>query len=328
MARFCCRCSAASMGKYWLPGEITLAKASDGWEAHYFDNVFPVAPSDHAEIEHLSPAAYNPANEEGRARLHRLLQRQHYRLAWWRTAGDEINWRRFFDINELAGVRVEDTKVFEQTHALLFSLYAEGLIDGMRVDHVDGLAYPRGYCRRLHTRLAELAPDRPPYVVVEKILGRNEVLAADWCVDGTSGYDFMDTVSAVQHDPAAQPVLEAVWADLSGRPAVFDQEATPARREILKRSFTAQLEATVGALHLVALQRAETQDASRPALRRAAVELLAHFPTYRTYANREDRPAGDAAVLEQALAGACAAHSLADRSVLSLIIDCLRSPDT
>ena len=112
-------------------GEITLAKGPDGWEVHYFDNVLPVAPGDHAEIEHLSPAAYNPANEEGRARLHRLLQRQHYRLAWWRTAGDEINWRRFFDINELAGVRVEDTEVFEQTHALLFSLYAEGLIDGM-----------------------------------------------------------------------------------------------------------------------------------------------------------------------------------------------------
>ncbi len=225
-------------------------------------------------------------------------------------------------------MRVEDADVFEQTHALLFSLYAEGLIDGMRVDHVDGLADPRGYCRRLHTRLAELAPDRPPYVVVEKILGRDEALATDWCIDGTSGYDFMDTVSAVQHDPAAQPALEAVWADLSGRPAVFDQEATQARREILKRSFTAQLEAAVGALHLVALQRAETQDASRPALQRAAVELLAHFPTYRTYANREDRPAGDAAVLEQAQAGACAAHSLADRSVLSLLVDWLRSPDT
>ena len=98
-----------------------------------------------------------------------MLERQHYRLAWWGTAGDEINWRRFFDINGLAGLRIEEPEVFEATHATLFRLYAEGLIDGVRVDHVDGLADPPGYCRSLRARLEALAPNvreappRPAY---------------------------------------------------------------------------------------------------------------------------------------------------------------------
>ncbi len=176
-------------------------------EVRYFDNLFPIRPEDETEIGALGLSAYDPADAAGRARLHRLLERQHYRLAFWRVAGDEINWRRFFDINELAGVRVEVSRVFEATHATLFRLYAEGLIDGMRVDHVDGLADPRAYCRRLRLRLAELRREPARYLIVEKILGVGESLAADWQVDGTSGYDFMNEVSAVQHDPDAAPAL-------------------------------------------------------------------------------------------------------------------------
>ena len=116
-----------------------------------------------------------------------LLERQHYRLAWWRTANDALNWRRFFTITGLAGVRVEDDAVFEATHALYFRLYAEGLIDGVRVDHVDGLADPAGYCRKLRARLDALGPGRRAYFVVEKILGAGERLPDDWGVDGTTG---------------------------------------------------------------------------------------------------------------------------------------------
>ena len=110
---------------------------------------------------HLRRDAYDPVTEAGRARLHALLERQHYRLASWRTAGDEINWRRFFDINSLAALRIEDDAVFEATHATLLRLYSEGLIDGVRVDHVDGLADPPGYCRQLRARLEELAHAAP-----------------------------------------------------------------------------------------------------------------------------------------------------------------------
>ena len=314
-------------GDVLAAGEITLTRGPTEWQARYFHRVFPIAPCDQSEIDMLSPTAYDPATEDGRTRLHRLLERQHYRLAWWRTAADEINWRRFFDINGLVGVRVEDPDVFEATHALLFGLYAEGLIDGLRIDHVDGLADPRGYCRRLRTRLHELAPERTPYIVVEKILGAQEKLADTWGVDGTTGYDFMDEVNAVQHDPEARPALETLWAMLSGRPAAFEQEDVAARRELLERSFVAPLDSAVAALHRVALHQPETRDTSRPALRRAVVELLAHFPVYRTYAVGDDRPASDGPVLAQALDGACNARGLADPSVTAFIVDCLRAPD-
>ena len=287
-ARCCCRCSAGSYGEALEAGEITLHGGAEGWEIRYFGSAFPVDPADGSEIAALGVGSYNAAEPASRARLHRLLQRQHYRLAWWRTAGDEINWRRFFEINELVGMRVELPEVFEATHALLFRLYADGLIDGMRVDHVDGLADPGDYCRRLHARLAELAPGRTPYVLVEKILGRHESLAPDWCIAGTTGYDFMDTVSAVEHAGSVQPALERLWAELSGRPGAFEREEIPARLEILDRSFTAQVEATTDALHRVAVQDPRTQDAARAAMRRALIALLTHFPVYRSYAGGTD----------------------------------------
>src|SRR5262249_35031470 len=131
----------------------------------YFDHVFPLAPSSAREC----------------APLYEILERQHYRLAWWRAANDEITWRRFFDINDLVALRMEDEEVFEVTHATLFRLYQEGLIDGVRIDHVDGLADPGGYCRKLRARLDALEPSRPAdapreraYLVVEKILAADE----------------------------------------------------------------------------------------------------------------------------------------------------------
>jgi (1->4)-alpha-D-glucan 1-alpha-D-glucosylmutase len=132
-------------------GEITLSRQADGECAvRYFDHYFPLAPNDEAEVRRA------PAEFAGRERLHGLLRRQHYRLAGWRVANDEINWRRFFDINELIGLRMEHAEAFESVHALIFRLYAEGLIDGVRVDHVDGLSDPAAYCRALRQRLEGL----------------------------------------------------------------------------------------------------------------------------------------------------------------------------
>ncbi len=199
-------------------GTITVARDRDEPAIRYYDTLFPIRLEDHAEIAAAPPDAFDAAGEAGRERLHRLLEHQHYRLAWWRSAGDEINWRRFFDINGLIGVRIEDDAVFEATHATLFRLYREGLIDGVRVDHVDGLADPPGYCRRLRARLDALAGQRPAdslpgpaWLVVEKILGPGERLPDDWGVDGTSGYDFMDEVNALLHDPSGEATLKALW---------------------------------------------------------------------------------------------------------------------
>lgn len=314
-------------GEVLASGELKLERGPEGTELRHYDNRFPIRPEDEAEIAASASGAFDAATEDGRARLHRLLERQHYRLAWWRTVADEINWRRFFDINELAGVRVEIPSVFEATHALLFKFYAEGLIDGVRVDHIDGLSDPGGYCRRLRARLEQLAPDRPAYIVVEKILGRGESLSQDWGVDGTSGYEFMDAVSALQHDPAAQESLQALWSALSGRPGDFDAEEAPARREMLERSFAAQLDAVAGAVHQVALQGLETRDASRLALRRALVEILAHFPVYRSYGG-ESEAGADQAAFAAAIMGATAAESLAGPEMIELVARMLCAAQT
>ncbi|MDB5839923.1 MAG: treY, partial [Herminiimonas sp.] len=176
-------------------GEIRLEfdKASGKLFACYFNHRFPLAPSTYAMVlrddVEISDALsrFSAETADGVEALHRLLERQHYRLTWWRNAAEEINWRRFFEVSDLAGVRVEKDEVFEATHALIFRLYAEGLIDGVRIDHVDGLANPGAYCRRLRQRLEELAPGRPagapqtaPYIIVEKILAAGEQLRPDW----------------------------------------------------------------------------------------------------------------------------------------------------
>jgi len=281
-------------------GEITLERKPDGMVARYFEQRFPIAGHYASEIE-----------------LSALLARQHYRLAWWRVANDEINWRRFFDINELAGLRMEHAPAFEDVHALIFRLYAEGLIDGVRVDHVDGLADPAAYCVALRRRLDALAGQKSiarAWLVVEKILLRGETLPDSWECDGTSGYDFMNEVSAVQHDARGEGRLGALWESLSARSVDFASEEQAARREIIARSFSAQLEACVATFHRLA--RAEATELSRAALRRALIELLAHFPIYRTYATPGDRPARDRPFVAQAAAAAKGTALSSDRAVI------------
>jgi (1->4)-alpha-D-glucan 1-alpha-D-glucosylmutase len=258
-----------------------------------------------------SLARYNGEDEDSRARLHALLERQHYKLAWWRTAGDQINWRRFFDVIELAGVRVERAEVFAPLHALPLRLYAEGLIDGVRVDHVDGLADPAAYCATLRQALETAeklrpadAAQGPAYFVVEKILAPNERLSPDWRTDGTTGYDYMNEASALLHAPAGEAELTRYWDRISGRPMPFADEERQARLEILDWSFSGQLDAAVQAFHRVALSDLSTRDITVGALHRALRTLLSVFPAYRTYGVGDQAPASDAPLLDDAVARA------------------------
>jgi (1->4)-alpha-D-glucan 1-alpha-D-glucosylmutase len=262
--------------------------------------------------------AYAPEDPVTRDRLHRLIERQHFRLAWWRTASDEVNWRRFFDISTLAGVRVERPEVFDTVHALVFRLYQEGVVDGLRIDHVDGLAEPREYCQRLRQRLTELR-DSTPYVVVEKILGRGEPLRDDWPVDGTTGYDFMSDVGALLHDPAGAEPLARTWAELTGRSPRFEDEALAARRKILAENLSAELDRAARALHRIARDSLTTRDFTFTTLRRVLSELVVHFPVYRIYPQNGLRSATDNLYFDQALAGAKAALSRADHVVLERV---------
>ena len=298
-------------------GEIRLHLTRSGTPViHYFDSEFPLNPTDYAHIEECGAESFDPANRDGRCQIHKLLERQHYRLAWWGLAGDEINWRRFFDINGLAGLRIEVPDVFEATHATLFRLYSDGLIDGFRVDHVDGLSDPPVYCRRLRQRLDDLAPGRHAYLVIEKILGAGEPLLTDWGVDGTSGYDFMNEVSALQHDPSSAIALGLLWHNITHRPAEFDSEEVPARLETLQRGFDAQLHAVVRALHRIARSDRHTRDTSAASIRRGLLALLSHFPVYRGYNAGSKRSATDQAAFAKALAGAKAASPASSHLVL------------
>jgi (1->4)-alpha-D-glucan 1-alpha-D-glucosylmutase len=286
-------------------GEFRLAFTANGEPViRYFDSEFPVDPNNYSHITECGAESFDPANPDGRAQLHALLEQQHYRLAWWGAAGDEINWRRFFDINGLAGLRIEVPHVFEATHATLFRLYSEGLIDGFRVDHVDGLSDPPGYCRRFRKRLDELAPGRYVYLVIEKILGSGEVLPNDWGVDGTSGYDFMNEVSAVQHDASSATALEQIWHSLTHRPAHFEDEEVAARQEILQFGFDSQLEAVTVALHLVARADPMTRDISAARIRAGLIALLSHFPVYRGYDAGAKRSPMDQLAFAKALSAA------------------------
>lgn len=277
---------------------------------------------------------FDPAQPDGRSRLHALLERQHYRLAWWRTAPDLINWRRFFEISELVGVRVEDEAVFDAVHALVLRLYAQGVLDGLRIDHIDGLASPGGYLRRLSARLADAQAQRPAplrhspaYLVVEKILAHGEVLDPRWRTDGTTGYDFMDQVGALLHAPQAESALRAFWTALTDDDREPAEQLRAARVRMLARHFPAERQALVRELERVAALDARTRDWTATAIDRALSALLAAFPVYRTYAEDEGSNPADARWLAAAVRGAgealAAREGSADATLLAQIVQWL-----
>jgi len=289
-------------------GEIAVVPHPDGGHAlRYASLLFPLA-GGAAEGEDLMA----------------ILERQHYRLAWWQLAGDAINWRRFFDINELVSLRQENDDTFAATHALILRLYGEGLLDGVRVDHVDGLHEPERYCRKLRAALEAAGPGRRPYLVVEKILLRGEALPASWGCDGTTGYDFMDEVNAVQHDGRGERILAQAWATVSGRSATFAPEEEAARREIVARGFSAQLDACVAVLH-PSMQDLLGGDLGHPTLRRVLVELLAHFPVYRTYGTGDALSPSEGEHVDSAIEGARRTCLATDRWAVDLLHRWLRS---
>jgi (1->4)-alpha-D-glucan 1-alpha-D-glucosylmutase len=247
------------------------------------------------------------------AALHGLLERQNFRLCWWRAASDEINYRRFFDINGLAGFRVEVPGAFDAAHGLLLDLWAEGLVDGLRIDHVDGLADPRAYCRKLRRAMQARAEERPaglsrePWIVVEKILARHEHLPAEWLTDGTTGYEVMDRIGALLHDPGGEPALTAAWAEAAPEAADFHAVEIAARQQILSDHLAAELAGVALLVHRVLQRDLRTRDYTLTAVRRVLRALVTAFPTYRTYASLSGGRDADAYVLDWAFSHAARA---------------------
>ncbi|MEN0038560.1 MAG: malto-oligosyltrehalose synthase [Cellvibrio sp.] len=259
-------------------------------------------------------------------RLHQLLECQHYRLASWRTAVDDINWRRFFDINELGALCMERADVFSAVHGKILELVGRGLIDGLRIDHIDGLLNPRAYCRKLrrsvNTQISRRAAplNRAHFpIYVEKILGDGEVLPANWQVEGTTGYEFMNQISLIQHDPVGALQLYDLWHNTSGRHQSFKEEEKEARRLVLSSSLAGDFAAVAQGLLAIARGNIATRDLTLGAIQRALFELVVHFPVYRTYANSGHRSIQDQAFFSTALADARTTLAQSDWPILDYL---------
>lgn len=293
--------------------------------------------------------------------LDELLQQQAYRLSYWRVASDEINYRRFFDINELAAICTEHPQVFAETHRLLFALLDEGTITGLRIDHPDGLYDPRKYlcqlqeehflrlCRdelksvapepaeaeqqRLEQNLAELwrnaalipgSPwSRPLYVVVEKILARDETLPEDWPVHGTVGYEFLNAANGLLVDPAGLRPLSTLFARFTEQSLDFQELAYHCKRLIVRMSMASELNVLGDRLDRISERNRWTRDFTLRSLTRALQEVMAGFIVYRTYVQPDRVLERDVHYIERAVARAKRRNPTMSSSIFDFVRDVL-----
>ena len=225
----------------------------------YYDHVFPVRPG----TEELP--------------LEELLERQWYRLAYWRIGSEELNYRRFFDVDTLAAIRVEDPAIFEATHRKLLQLFHDGLIDGFRIDHIDGLANPRQYLADLQRATGGC------WVVAEKILEYDEELPADFECAGTTGYDSLLRVAGLFHVPGSVPRLTDLWERLSGSGEGFASTVLNAKRTVVKESLFTELNRLVNIAMAICEDDIRLRDYTRRQLSHAISGLLYQFSRYRAY---------------------------------------------
>ena len=263
--------------------------------------------------------------------LHRVLEEQAYRLVYWRVASDEINYRRFFSINDLAGIRVEDERVFDETHELVLDLVREGKVDGLRIDHPDGLYDPAGYLHRLQQEAARTETgsgeqeEQAIYLVVEKILAHHERLPEGWPVAGTTGYDFTNLVNGLFVDPTGEERLERVYRRFLGRRLDFEELLYGCKQLIMRYSLASELNVLSRRL----LRVSEGPDGRRSydftinVLRDAVSEVVAAFPVYRTYVTAGSVSEEDRRYVEWAVAHSRKRSTAADGTVFDFIREVL-----
>jgi (1->4)-alpha-D-glucan 1-alpha-D-glucosylmutase len=280
--------------------ELKVEKKDGKWSVRYFEHRFPL------NQKNLKPPKDTLA-------LHRLLEKQHYRLAYWRVASDEINYRRFFEITDLAGVRVEDPAVFEATHAFVARLAKGGGIDGVRIDHPDGLADPKQYFERL----GELFPRR--WIVIEKILADHEKLPDDWPVHGETGYRFVNLLTGVYVDTAAESRFDRIYRRFTGDARSFEEIARESRWLIMATTLAAELYMLSNWLARIAAGNRYTRDYTASGLRKALAEIAAQFPVYRSYVSERGVSESDRRTIEQAVNAAKRASRIADPSVFDFV---------
>ena len=246
---------------------------------------------------------------ESFAPLHRLLEAQSYRIADWRVAGEEINYRRFFNINDLAGLRMELPELFDKTHQLMFQLIGNGELHGLRIDHIDGLFDPRGYCESLqqyagqqHTGQQEEAGtgEQPLYVLVEKILAHYELLP-DWPVAGTTGYDFVSQVLGIFVDAAGEAPMSRLYRRMMPQDQSFDDVLYACKKRIMRVNLASEMNVLAREFHHLAMREWRTRDFTFNRMLAALEEVVAAFPVYRTYVSQRGANADDRRYIDWAL---------------------------
>jgi (1->4)-alpha-D-glucan 1-alpha-D-glucosylmutase len=258
-----------------------------------------------------------------------LLSDQAYRLSFWRVALHEINYRRFFDVNDLAAIRMENPEVFAAVHALPLRLAKEDLITGLRIDHVDGLYDPLRYLRELQKKWQEETLAGDAYVVVEKILARNERLNPEWPVAGTTGYEFMNLVTGVLVDVPRVRRLHRLTERLGGEDQAFADIMYECKKLILETTLVAEVGVLARQLDRISEQQMFTRDFTRRSLQDALEEVMACFPVYRTYVRSDQSSVErtDRDVIERALRDARRRNPVTHESVFDFIGEVLMLDD-
>ncbi|MBF9194703.1 malto-oligosyltrehalose synthase [Microvirga terrestris] len=302
----------------------SLPKEAEGLQ-HDLAQVVAASPDLQRAIDRAIASINGNADDpESFEALHRLLEAQAYRLSYWRVASSDINYRRFFDINTLAGIRVEIPHIFEKTHELILRLVNEGLVHGLRIDHIDGLADPEGYARALQEKVGPGF-----YVVVEKILEPGEELRP-WPVAGTSGYDTLNLVDGVLVDGRAGDAFEKIYREASGLQGSYEDLLKEAKVEITEKNFASELGVLVSDIKAIADASRRTRDYTTSALRQALVEIVATFPVYRSYLKDGEPAAEDVRLIEKTIEAARTSSTLPDQTVHDFIASVLlgRSQDS
>ncbi|MDW2743480.1 malto-oligosyltrehalose synthase [Atlantibacter subterraneus] len=250
----------------------------------YFENFYPLTPESWQDREQ---AVLSLTDKAAIAELH---ERQPYRLMSWRDAPRELSFRRFFEVTGLVGMRVEDDAVFDDTHRLILELVHSGAVDGLRIDHVDGLADPKAYVEKLRQ---QAGPEC--YITVEKILGKGEHLPEDWPISGTTGYEFISSLSEVLVDDEQIDALRDVYHSVVGQPVDIKAELRAAKLLMVDRNFEGEFTRLLNLA--VNIAEADGVAIDEPTIRAALRELLIAFPVYRTYGTLQGMPMEGQALL-------------------------------
>jgi (1->4)-alpha-D-glucan 1-alpha-D-glucosylmutase len=257
--------------------------------------------------------------------LHHLLERQHYRLAYWRLATSEINYRRFFDINTLAGLRIEDRRTFDHVHALVKQLIADDRIQGLRLDHIDGLQDPAQYFVRLRRLIHEaLGLQRKPFPLwIEKIVAEHEAPPRFADVSGTTGYEWLNAITRVLVEPNGLAELDDAWRQASNSAPAFEPVLHAAKRRVLETMLASEFTVLVRLLARIAAGHYSTRDFAEASLRQAFELFVLNFPVYRTYITAAGPSQVDRALIDAAIAKARESWFGADAEIFDLLRDAL-----